>query len=476
MRAVALLFLPVMAALACVGAVAIATGSPGKTQSFVWKKHAFTTKQEFAAWLERRNLTYAGWAERHPGTSPPWEDEGPALGRLALLVGALAIILAFLVRTRDIVSSFARGALLSVLARLPEERPRAVAPAHTDFSLRDAVSVYGLRASRGAESRREPERPELVLVGAPPAESVVAVEPDVDAVRVESASGAAIAKQPEPELAVDAPPARRRRAVLPARVGTTPRISPAPVQEPLRPESDPEPESAAADPEPETGAVEARPTRRQRATSRPRKTAVGKKRRMDPPVAENPVHPELDPAATAVELDPKAVAVDAPPDSSAPVEPAQHEEPVIPDSTSGPAASSGVSELEAEQAAPSADRETALAQPPPEPVPVPLASRPSEAHRAPAPPTWPSGGVVCEVAFWRGYFNGQFYARIRGEDRLSAVATSPMFRCSSGGPEQTQECLAALAALNDLLAAEGWQPFGRGRAWYAVRFMNDDAG
>lgn len=476
MRAVALLFLPVLAALACVGAVAIATGSPGETQSFVWKKHTFTSKEEFERWLERRNVSYAGWAERHPGASPPWEDEGPGLGRLALLVGALAIILALLVRARDTVSGFARGALLSLVARLrSEETRRPFAPANAAFALRDAVSVYGLRASGGAEPQQEPERPELVLVEASPAESVVAFEPEVDAVAVESAPGAAVAKQPEPKLAVEAPPARRRRAVRPARVGTTPRIAPAPIEEPVRPEPDPGPEPAAADREPDSGAVDPPPKRRQRATPRMRKTAVGRTRRVKPPLAET-VQPEPNPAAAAVELEPKAVAVDAPPDSSAPVEPAQVEEPPMPDATSRPAASSGLSEPEVEQAAPSADRETALGQPPsPEPVPVPLAPLPLEAHPASTPPTWPSGEVVCEVAFWRGYFQGQFYARIRGEDRLSAIATSPMFRCSSGKPEQTKECLAALAALSDLLAAEGWQPIGRGRAWYAVRFMNDDA-
>lgn len=383
MRAVALLFLPVLAALACVGAVTIATGSParpGETQSFVWKKRAFTSKQEFAAWLKRRNVSYAGWAERHPGASPPWEDEGYGLGRLALLAGVLALILALLVRARDTVSGFARGALLSVVGRLHSEATlRSVAPAQAGFVLRDAVSVYGLRAPRGAEPRQEPERPELVLVEAPPAESVVAVEPEPDPVAVEPPSGAAVAAEPDPEIVVEAPP----------------------------------------------------------------------------------VHPEPNQTAAPVELEPEAVAVDAPPDSSAPLEPAPVEELVMPESTSGPAASLGISEPEVEQEAPSADREAALVQPMDEEISI---------DHVPVD----AGEVVCEVAFWPGYVRGQFYARIRG-DEFSAIATSPLFRCRSATPEQTEECHAALAALNDRLVAEGWQANGRGRAWYARRFTSDEA-
>lgn len=90
-------------------------------------------------------------------------------------------------------------------------------------------------------------------------------------------------------------------------------------------------------------------------------------------------------------------------------------------------------------------------------------------------PAMRSRVVACEVAFWRGYVKAQLYARILGDEGLAAIATSPMFRCRSATPEQTDECIAALVALRGRLAAEGWKPDGRGEAWYARRFRNPAA-
>jgi hypothetical protein len=61
MRAAAVLLLPALAALACVGALTAVTGGakPVETQSFVWKKRVFKNKQHFARWLNRRDVTYA---------------------------------------------------------------------------------------------------------------------------------------------------------------------------------------------------------------------------------------------------------------------------------------------------------------------------------------------------------------------------------------------------------------------------------
>lgn len=143
------------------------------------------------------------------------------------------------------------------------------------------------------------------------------------------------------------------------------------------------------------------------------------------------------------------------------------EEPVTAEPISRPAASMRAPEPEVEQTTPAAEPEAPRLQTVNERVQID-----DIGHHAPEPPTFPFREVLCEIAFWQGFFNGQFYARIWGGDETSAIATSPMFRCRSATPEQTEECLDALAALHDQLIAEGWEPTGGGRAWYAVRFTN----
>jgi hypothetical protein len=105
----------------------------------------------------------------------------------------------------------------------------------------------------------------------------------------------------------------------------------------------------------------------------------------------------------------------------------------------------------------------------PEPEPAPALPSTLDPHRSP-PATYEEREVVCEIAFWRGYVSGQFYAHLRGDAKLSAVATSPTFRCRTEVPAETEESLAAVAALTDALVGDGWEPAGSGRAWYAQRF------
>jgi hypothetical protein len=374
MRAVAVLLLPALAALVCVGVLTLATGDPKPaTQSFVWKKRVFKNKQQFTVWLNRRNVKYSDWAARHPGASPPWErgGDGGGLGVFALLATLLAGIAAVVVFTRDSVRRSARRAFLSVLARAgSEDTLRPLAEARASVPLRDAVSAYGLRRPRGPQRSREPERPELVLVDAPPAKADAVVEPEPDAVAVEPPRDPPVVAKRKRKAAAEPPPKRRRR----------------PAQRT------------------DTAAVETLP-----------------------PIVAPPV-----------------------------------EEPVTPEAIPRPAASSPVPESEVEETAPSINGAS--------PDPVPRVTRSAEAPQPTAPPSLRLGEVVCEVAFWRGYLSGQFYARIWGDDGLSAVATSPMFRCRSVTPEQTEERLAALAALRDHLIAEGWEPNGHGGAWYSARF------
>jgi hypothetical protein len=348
MRAAAVLLLPALAALACVGALTLVTGGakPIETQSFVWKKRVFTNKQQFARWLNRRDVTYAEWAARHPGASPPWErkSDGGGLGAwtlLAALLGGIAAVVGFI---RVAASRSARRALRSLLARTGFE---PVPLAQTGVSLRSAVSAYGLWPPPRSQRPRDPERPELVLVEAPPTKPAAVAEARAASVAVEPHGDPPVVAPREPKAA--AKPARKRSR---------------------------------------------RPARR------PKKAAVAR-----PPAK-----------------------------SAAPAEEPAGGEPKVEDKA-----------------------------PAPEPPSV-------DAHEPAVPPPFPSREVVCEVAFWRGYVSGQFYAHLRGDDRLSALATSPMFRCRSASPEETEERVAALAALHDLLVADGWEADGNGRAWYARRF------
>jgi hypothetical protein len=234
-------------------------------------------------------------------------------------------------------------------------------------------------------------------------------------------------------------------------------------------------------------AAEAPPPRRPRPKPRPEKTPVETPAPVGAAPAEKPARPEPEPEPAVPDPEPDPVVVDAAPrrprgrratrparkatvEFTSSVASAAVEEPVTQEPISRAAASLRVPEPKVEQTAPSAEPEALRLQPVNERAPIDEIGR-----HAPAPPTFPFREVLCEIAFWRGFFNGQFYARIWGGDETSAIATSPMFRCRSATPEQTEESVAALAALHDLLVAEGWEPSEGGRAWYALRFTNQVA-
>jgi hypothetical protein len=88
-------------------------------QSILWAGRVFTSKAEFAGWLERHDESYRGWVRMHPGASP-WEPrraqpievvkpEGRGLdlsrGVPFLFVALLAGGLALAIRARDTIVS-----------------------------------------------------------------------------------------------------------------------------------------------------------------------------------------------------------------------------------------------------------------------------------------------------------------------------------------------------------------------------------
>jgi hypothetical protein len=86
-------------------------------------------------------------------------------------------------------------------------------------------------------------------------------------------------------------------------------------------------------------------------------------------------------------------------------------------------------------------------------------------------PEQPFGGAFerCEIVLRRGYVKGQFYAR---DENDAYIAGSPMFRLRGRSTvRETDAALAAQGALVDALVEGGWEPYDRGRAWYADRFV-----
>jgi hypothetical protein len=76
----------------------------------------------------------------------------------------------------------------------------------------------------------------------------------------------------------------------------------------------------------------------------------------------------------------------------------------------------------------------------------------------------------CEVRWWRGYVQSQFWAVTTDPGADATVALSPYFRWrKSEPPPETPAAAAALRALVESLEDEGWKVVGRGEDWFAVR-------
>ena len=84
MRVLAIPVLTVVSAAAlatvCISIVEARAPTAAKPTAIAWAGRVFTSKQEFAAWLDRRGGTYATWRERHPGAAP-WEVSAVATRR-----------------------------------------------------------------------------------------------------------------------------------------------------------------------------------------------------------------------------------------------------------------------------------------------------------------------------------------------------------------------------------------------------------
>jgi hypothetical protein len=110
---------------------------------------------------------------------------------------------------------------------------------------------------------------------------------------------------------------------------------------------------------------------------------------------------------------------------------------------------------------PQVDPEPELAKPSP--------LRPATSMRRPR-------GEVCEIAFWRGYVKGTFYARIFDDDgQPVAIAQSPPFRHrGKEDPEATDQTVAAYESLRAQLERSGWEYVSGGDTWFGTVFRRSE--
>ena len=79
---------------------------------------------------------------------------------------------------------------------------------------------------------------------------------------------------------------------------------------------------------------------------------------------------------------------------------------------------------------------------------------------------------ACEIEWFRGYVKSRFYVVLEepelGGDRF---VESPWFawRKADPAPPALPEIVAARDALLEKLEREGWEPYGRGGAWFSQR-------
>jgi hypothetical protein len=139
---------------------------------------------------------------------------------------------------------------------------------------------------------------------------------------------------------------------------------------------------------------------------------------------------------------------------------------------------------------PSKKRQVASGLPPGKSVPSrlgvapptrpPARSKPSQPARpteTPAPPQLRQARTTerrweeCAIRLWHGYTSSDFYAlAVRPDGEAYVLGRSrPFRRRSSRPPAQEGKASAVHAELVAHLRAEGWEPAGRGDAWYEAR-------
>ena len=126
---------------------------------------------------------------------------------------------------------------------------------------------------------------------------------------------------------------------------------------------------------------------------------------------------------------------------------------------------------------------SAPAPAPPEPALEPVAPLP---RTDAVPPTgrfarhadWPDGTETlwrCEIKWHAGYVNSRFDAVAHAPKRLrgTSLGHSEVFKWLLKGDPEADNALYVmqLRRLADRLVAAGWEPAGRGRHWYELRFV-----
>jgi hypothetical protein len=210
------------------------------------------------------------------------------------------------------------------------------------------------------------------------------------------------------------------------------------------------------------------------------------------PAAPAPAPPEAEvPAEQPVDLSGPPLPLPAPPPPPEPAAAPPAERPreplrFVPRTSPRPAVEAPLGE------APEVPR---LEQPPAEEPAIPLESAPETvltpesatpepelspqpARRFARPAPWPEEATelwTCEIAWKAGYLKSSFRAMAGppGAGKRRPIGDSPSVRWSlMGEPEPpTPELAIRVRALVSALEAAGWEHIGRGRVWYAQRFV-----
>ena len=239
----------------------------------------------------------------------------------------------------------------------------------------------------------------------------------------------------------------------------------------------------------ETGSMvpHARPARRATPKTQPprhrRRTRPRPSPELAPPAVESaPALPEAESAPAPSDVTHERVALAAEPK---PAQPTSAKKPVA--RSDAPPPKKGVP---GRAPPPSKKRQVASGLPPGKSVPSrlgvapptrpPARSKPSQPARpteTPAPPQLRQARTTerrweeCAIRLWHGYTSSDFYAlAVRPDGEAYVLGRSrPFRRRSSRPPAQEGKAAAVHAELVAHLRAEGWEPAGRGDAWYEAR-------
>jgi hypothetical protein len=245
--------------------------------------------------------------------------------------------------------------------------------------------------------------------------------------------------------------------------------APAPREVSARRDPAPAPEPPASD------APAAKPRRKKPASSRARKPATprAKKpaRRADKPPAQKTAAPTETPAPAEAPAPPLRL-VHVPAQRQAPVADAP-----LADAPEFPRLQAEAAP-EPPPAPPLADAPEAVLVPPSAEAPEPQAPAAAPARRFARATPWPEDAAqlwTCELDWKAGYLKSTFRAMAAGPGggkREPLGESSPLKWALNTEPEPPTPALAMrVRGLVEALEAAGWEHIGRGRQWYAQRFL-----